>query len=182
MYAAKPAEQGACEDVFYRPHHPYTWGLMRSLPHLTPVGSELKPIPGTPPSLLNPPSGCRFHVRCPYAMDVCRTVEPALEPASGDSRHLAACHLEEHVKQREAMADETAAKARAAQAEADVKAAQASGLRQQAAVHLGEATTSRGQLNEQWDRADTMDPATPTPETPRSQDNRETPGSMTVSK
>jgi peptide/nickel transport system ATP-binding protein len=102
MYAAKPAEQGACEDVFYRPHHPYTWGLMRSLPHLTPVGSELKPIPGTPPSLLNPPSGCRFHVRCPYAMDVCRTVEPTLEPASGDSRHLAACHLEEHVKQREA--------------------------------------------------------------------------------
>jgi peptide/nickel transport system ATP-binding protein len=102
MYAAKPAEQGACEDVFYRPYHPYTWGLMRSLPHLTAIGSELKPIPGTPPSLLNPPSGCRFHVRCPYAMDVCRTVEPALEPASGDSRHLAACHLEEHVKQREA--------------------------------------------------------------------------------
>ena len=87
-----------------------------------------------------------------------------------------------HVKQREAMADETAAKARAAQAEADVKAAQASGLRQQAAVHLGEATTSRGQLNEEWDRADTMDPATPTPETPRLHDNRETPGSMTVSK
>ena len=102
MYAAKPAEQGACEDVFYRPYHPYTWGLMRSLPHLTAIGSELKPIPGTPPSLLNPPSGCRFHVRCPYAMDVCRTVEPALEPASGDSHHLAACHLEEHVKQREA--------------------------------------------------------------------------------
>lgn len=87
-----------------------------------------------------------------------------------------------HVKQQEALANETAAKARAAQAEADVKAAQASGLRQQAAVHLGEATTSRGQLNEQWDRADTMDPATSTPETPRLQDHRETPGSMTVSK
>jgi peptide/nickel transport system ATP-binding protein len=102
MYAAKPAEQGECDDVFYRPHHPYTWGLMRSLPHLTGTNAELKPIPGAPPSLLSPPSGCRFHVRCPYAMEVCRTVEPALEPAPGDSHHFAACHLEEHVKQREA--------------------------------------------------------------------------------
>ncbi len=72
------------------------------------------------------------------------------------------------VKQREALADETAAKARAAQAEADVKAAQASGLQQQAAAHRSEAATSRDQLNEQLDRADTMDPATPTDETPRS--------------
>jgi FtsZ-interacting cell division protein ZipA len=66
------------------------------------------------------------------------------------------------VKQHEALADETAAKARAAQAEADVKAAQASGLQQQAAVHRGEAVTSREHLNEQWDRADTLDPASPT--------------------
>jgi hypothetical protein len=63
------------------------------------------------------------------------------------------------VKQHEALADETAAKARAAQAESDVKAAQASGLEQQAAVHRGEAVTSRDHLNEQWDRADTLDPA-----------------------
>jgi hypothetical protein len=63
------------------------------------------------------------------------------------------------VKQHEALADETAAKARAAQAEADVKAAQAAGLQQQAAVHRGEAVTSRDHLNEQWDRADTLDPA-----------------------
>ena len=104
-------------------------------------------------------------------------------------RHIEAGKIREaatketmQVKQREALANETAAKARAAQAEADVKAAQASGLQQQAAAHHGEAVTARDQLNEQWDRADTMDPATPTPETPRSQDNRETPGSMTVSK
>src|ERR1700727_2853058 len=64
-----------------------------------------------------------------------------------------------HVKQREALADETAAKARAAQAESDVKAAQAAGLQQQAAVHRGEAVTSRDHLNEQWDRAHTLDPA-----------------------
>ena len=63
------------------------------------------------------------------------------------------------VNQQEALADETAAKARAAQAEADVNAAQASGLQQQAAVHRGEAVTSRDHLNEQWDRADTLDPS-----------------------
>jgi hypothetical protein len=63
------------------------------------------------------------------------------------------------VKQQEALAEETAAKARVAQAEADVKAAHASGLQQQAAVHRGEAVTSRDHLNEQWDRADTLDPA-----------------------
>ena len=69
------------------------------------------------------------------------------------------------VKQQEALAEETAAKARAAQAEADVKAAQASGLEQQAAVHRGEAVTSRDHLNEQWDRADKLDPASPASDT-----------------
>jgi FtsZ-interacting cell division protein ZipA len=69
------------------------------------------------------------------------------------------------VNQQEALADETAAKARAAQAEADVNAAQASGLQQQAAVHRQEAVTSRDHLNEQWDRADTLDPASPASDT-----------------
>ncbi|MGB7144602.1 MAG: hypothetical protein WA290_17495 [Mycobacterium sp.] len=69
------------------------------------------------------------------------------------------------VKQQEALAEETAAKARVAQAEADVKAAHASGLQQQAAVHRGEAVTSRDHLNEQWDRADTLDPASPASDT-----------------
>jgi FtsZ-interacting cell division protein ZipA len=69
------------------------------------------------------------------------------------------------VNQQEARADETAAKARAAQAQADVNAAQAAGLQQQAAVHRGEAVTSRDHLNEQWDRADTLDPASPAPDT-----------------
>jgi uncharacterized protein HemX len=76
-----------------------------------------------------------------------------------------------HVRQQEALADETAAKARAAQAEADVKAAQASGLQQQAAVHRNEAATSRDQLNEQWDRANELDPASQTPDTPKSADH-----------
>jgi len=77
-----------------------------------------------------------------------------------------------HVRQQEALADETAAKARAAQAEADVKAAQASGLQQEAAVHRGEAASSRDQLNEQWDRANELDPGSPTPDTPTSADHQ----------
>jgi FtsZ-interacting cell division protein ZipA len=85
-----------------------------------------------------------------------------------------------YVRQQEALADETAAKARAAQAEADVKAAQASGLQQQAAVHRGEAVTSREHLNEQWDRADTLDPASGTDETPPSGDGTKTPGAQRV--
>ncbi|MGC1740018.1 hypothetical protein [Mycobacterium sp.] len=87
-------------------------------------------------------------------------------------RHVEANNIREDarhetllVKQQEALADETAAKARAAQAEADVNAAHASGLQQQAAVHRGEAVTSRDHLNEQWDRADTLDPASPASDT-----------------
>ena len=76
-----------------------------------------------------------------------------------------------HVRLHEALADETAAKARAAQAEADVKAAQASGLQQQAAVHRNEAASSRDQLNEQWDRANELDPASSTPDMPKSADH-----------
>ena len=102
MYAAQAAEEGGYEDIFYRPHHPYTWGLLRSLPHLTSVGEDLKPIPGSPPSLLNPPSGCRFHTRCPYAMSVCTTVEPEFARVPGSSDHRAACHLDEETKQQEA--------------------------------------------------------------------------------
>jgi hypothetical protein len=86
------------------------------------------------------------------------------------------------VKQHEALADETAAKARAAQAEADVKAAQAAGLQQQATVHRGEAVTSRDHLNEQWDRADTLDPASGTTETPPPGDGTKTPDAHRVAR
>ena len=83
------------------------------------------------------------------------------------------------VSQREALAEETAAKARVVQADAEVKAAQASGLQQQAAAHRSEAGTSRDRLNEQWDRAETLDPATRTPEatpTPEATNNTRTGG------
>src|SRR5438045_7114956 len=102
MYAAEVAEQAPVEKVFSRPHHPYTWGLLGSLPRLDTDLERLVQIPGQPPSLLRPPSGCRFHPRCPYVMDKCRTVEPPLVPISDDQEPLQACHLDEETKVREA--------------------------------------------------------------------------------
>jgi peptide/nickel transport system ATP-binding protein len=102
MYAAKVAEQAPVDDLFNRPHHPYTWGLLGSLPRLDADVERLVQIPGQPPSLLNPPKGCRFHPRCPYVMEKCRQIEPELVGISTDTQHLQACHLDEETKDREA--------------------------------------------------------------------------------
>jgi peptide/nickel transport system ATP-binding protein len=102
MYAAEIAEQGQVDQIFKRPHHPYTWGLMGSLPRLDQNVERLVQIQGQPPSLLRPPSGCRFHPRCPYVMQICKEVDPALAPAGDDPGHLQACHLDEETKNREA--------------------------------------------------------------------------------
>jgi peptide/nickel transport system ATP-binding protein len=102
MYAARVAEQAPVEKLYKRPHHPYTWGLLGSLPRLDTDLERLVQIPGQPPSLLRPPSGCRFHPRCPYVMDKCKTVEPPLVAISDDPEHLQACHLDEETKDREA--------------------------------------------------------------------------------
>ena len=101
MYAAKVVEQANVDDLFNRPQHPYTWGLMGSLPRLDADLERLTQIPGQPPSLLRPPSGCRFHPRCPYVMDVCKTKVPELVPTQRDAGHLQACHLDEDTKDRE---------------------------------------------------------------------------------
>jgi len=101
MYAGRVAEEGDVDSIFTRPHHPYTWGLLGSLPRLDADVERLVQIQGQPPSLLNPPRGCRFHPRCPYVMDVCRADEPLLSPVSGDPSHLQACHLDETTKDRE---------------------------------------------------------------------------------
>jgi peptide/nickel transport system ATP-binding protein len=103
MYAARVAEKGGYEDIFYRPEHPYTWGLLNSLPRLAAEGTDLKPIPGTPPSLLQPPSGCRFHLRCTYAISPCIPDVPELLPVGGESAgdHAVACHLEPEFRRRE---------------------------------------------------------------------------------
>lgn len=96
MYAGRIVELGDVYEVFYRPKHPYTYALMKTVPKLTSVDEELYPIPGSPPDMVNMPPGCKFHPRCPYAADVCKQVEPPDEwVASG---HLVACHLWRELK------------------------------------------------------------------------------------
>jgi peptide/nickel transport system ATP-binding protein len=102
MYAAKVVEQGSAQTIFKHPQHPYTWGLLGSLPRLNADVERLVQIKGQPPSLLNPPRGCRFHPRCPYVMNVCKEQEPELLPVAGHGDHLQACHLDDETKDREA--------------------------------------------------------------------------------
>src|SRR5438270_12161724 len=102
MYAGRVAERAPVTNLFKRPHHPYTWGLLGSLPRLDTDVERLVQIQGQPPSLLNPPRGCRFHPRCPYVMAVCKTEEPQLAPVAGDDPgHAQACHLDQETKDRE---------------------------------------------------------------------------------
>ena len=102
MYAAKVVERGTVDEIFTRPQHPYTWGLLGSLPRLDVNVERLIQIGGQPPSLLNPPPGCRFHPRCSYVMDICKNTEPTLAPTKQGGGHLQACHLSDEVKEREA--------------------------------------------------------------------------------
>src|SRR5262249_29186675 len=76
--AGRAAEMTSKEDISYRPHHPYTKGLLESIPHSSAAAERLKPITGQPPSLIRLPTGCAFHPRCAYVMDRCLTEEPAL--------------------------------------------------------------------------------------------------------
>src|SRR3954454_7195217 len=96
MYGGRCVERGSVDDVFERPQHPYTWGLLGSMPRIDRETSErLIPVKGQPTSLINVPSGCAFHPRCPYADipkgDVTRTVRPELQQVGGG--HFSACHL-----------------------------------------------------------------------------------------
>ena len=102
MYAARVVERGNVDALFSKPRHPYTWGLLGSLPRLDADVDRLVQIQGSPPSLLNPPQGCRFHPRCPYVMNICKQEYPELRPSAGDAEHLDACHLDPETKDREA--------------------------------------------------------------------------------
>jgi oligopeptide/dipeptide ABC transporter ATP-binding protein len=93
MYAGRAAEKAPKRDVFYAPHHPYTKGLLESIPSSSAAGDRLRPIPGSPPSLINLPSGCKFHPRCGYVLDRCLTEEPELRPLGPDGYHSSACWL-----------------------------------------------------------------------------------------
>jgi oligopeptide/dipeptide ABC transporter ATP-binding protein len=93
MYAGRAAEVAGKRDIFYRPHHPYTKGLLESIPNSSAGAGRLRPITGQPPSLINVPPGCAFHPRCAYVMDKCLTDEPSLVPVGGDGYHRSACWL-----------------------------------------------------------------------------------------
>jgi peptide/nickel transport system ATP-binding protein len=101
MYAGRIVEYANAERIFNAPQHPYTWGLLKSIPRLdTPRGEELVPIAGRPPSLITRPSGCHFHPRCPYARESHTRIDPKRERVPGDPGHEVACLLAPDVRAR----------------------------------------------------------------------------------
>ncbi|MBX3078206.1 MAG: ABC transporter ATP-binding protein [Cryobacterium sp.] len=98
MYAGRIVETGEIREVYDHPAHPYTQGLLNSIPSNTSIGDRLTPIVGSPPNLLALPTGCAFHPRCPFATELCRTTIPLLrEPEGWQPGHAAACHRSEEV-------------------------------------------------------------------------------------
>jgi peptide/nickel transport system ATP-binding protein len=94
MYSGRIIERGPTDVIFAGPEHPYTWGLLKSIPRLDlPRGDDLVPIAGRPPSLINRPSGCHFHPRCPYVREAHKRTDPTLDPVPDDPRHSVRCLL-----------------------------------------------------------------------------------------
>jgi oligopeptide/dipeptide ABC transporter ATP-binding protein len=110
MYAGHIVESGDVETIFRSPRHPYTIGLMNSLPKLTEDEEWLEPITGSPPSLIDLPPGCPFHPRCFLARDKCRQENPPLAAVTefGGSMHLSACHFSEELAGRKSKFSEEA--------------------------------------------------------------------------
>ncbi len=101
MYAGRIVETASAAQLFAAPEHPYTWGLLKSIPRLDGQRAEdLVPIPGTPPSLIHRPSGCHFHPRCQYAQPDHARIDPKLEQTLDDPSHYAACLLSAEVRRR----------------------------------------------------------------------------------
>src|SRR3954465_11361405 len=94
MYSGRIIERGPTDVIFSGPEHPYTWGLLKSIPRLAlPRGEDLVPIAGRPPSLINRPSGCHFPPRCPYVREAHKHTDPTLDPVPDDPRHSVRCLL-----------------------------------------------------------------------------------------
>ena len=95
MYAGRAVEKAGRRELYYRQHHPYSKGLLASVPASAAhaPGERLVPIAGQPPSLLNLPTGCSFHPRCPYVMDICVQERPELLQVASEPGHVSACHL-----------------------------------------------------------------------------------------
>jgi peptide/nickel transport system ATP-binding protein len=101
MYAGRVIEHATTETIFNSPEHPYTWGLIKSIPRLdSPRDEQLVPIQGRPPSLITLPSGCSFHPRCPYVRESHKQTDPRLEPVPGDADHRVACLLASETRKR----------------------------------------------------------------------------------
>lgn len=98
MYAGSIVEVGPVDDIFYRPAHPYTLGLIRAVPTVTGEFEALVSIPGSPPDLVDPPPGCKFNPRCPYVTEQCRVEEPKLETHYSET-HSVACFNVRRVQQ-----------------------------------------------------------------------------------
>lgn len=98
MYGGKAVEMGTRDEIFRQPLHPYTWGLLESIPTVDKRVERLVPITGTPPSLINRPTGCSFHPRCPHRFEPCDKDVPELKDRGGG--HPDACHLSIEEKQR----------------------------------------------------------------------------------
>jgi peptide/nickel transport system ATP-binding protein len=101
MYAGRVIEHASTEAIFNAPEHPYTWGLIKSIPRLdSPRGEPLVPIQGRPPSLITLPTGCSFHPRCPYVRESHKQIDPKLEPVPGQPDHKVACLLPSETRRR----------------------------------------------------------------------------------
>src|SRR3954469_2514787 len=101
MYAGRIVEKANADTIFAAPEHPYTWGLLSSIPRLdSPRDEELVPISGRPPSLINLPGGCSFHPRCPYVREAHKRIDPKLEPVPGNPNHDVACLLVPEVRRK----------------------------------------------------------------------------------
>jgi peptide/nickel transport system ATP-binding protein len=115
MYGGRIVEHAGVDELFSRPQMPYTWGLLGSLPRLNSKAERLEQIPGQPPSLLNPPSGCAFNPRCEFTMARCRVEMPELTALGAGAEHLFRCHLDETTRteawrvKKASMIDEDAA-------------------------------------------------------------------------
>jgi len=109
MYAGDLVEIGAVNEMFYRPAHAYTLGLLNAVPRLSADRESLNSIPGSPPDMIDAPSGCKFHPRCQFATEICQTTMPALHDQG--AVHLAACHHSDQVRMsaQEVLVDDHAA-------------------------------------------------------------------------
>jgi peptide/nickel transport system ATP-binding protein len=98
MYAGRAMERGTKNEAFTQPLHPYTWGLLESIPRVQQKGTRLLPIEGSPPSLIRVPPGCPFHPRCPHRFSPCDKERPDFTDRGGG--HPEACHLSADDKRR----------------------------------------------------------------------------------